>query len=270
MIPGHRREARPTTVAMKAFSSIASGLAGLSLVASLAAAQDGPDADQLFARGVRLHQSGDLMGVIEAYQAALEKQSDRVDARSNLGAAFARLGRYDDAIEHYRAVLARTPDQVQVRFNLALALYKSARTPEAAEELERVVAQDASHRQAVLLLADCRLQTGNSAAVVALLGPREQEFKDDLAFAYLMGNALIQRNELRRGQEYIDRLFRDGNAALGRLLMGVAHLGKGDHRSAATELEQAAAMNGSLSQVHSLLGRALLGMGRRDEAIQEF
>jgi protein O-GlcNAc transferase len=230
----------------------------------------GPDGEAFFARGVALHQAGDLVGAIEAYQAALELQPDRVDARSNLGAAFARLGRHEEAIRHYRAVLERVAEQHQVRLNLGLALYKSARLPEATAELERVVAEAPEHRQAVLLLADCYLQAGRDTAVVALLAPREEEFKQDRLYLYLMGHALLRRHELLRGQGYIDRLFREGDTAEVRLLMGVAHLRRGERREALAELERATQLNPALPTVFSLLGRALMGVGRRDEALQAF
>src|SRR5262245_3829028 len=92
-----------------------------------ASAQELPDADALFAQAVARHQAGDVIGAIEYYEAALAKDPARVDARSNLGAAYARLGRYDEAVEQYRQALAREPGQTPVRFNLALALFKSAR-----------------------------------------------------------------------------------------------------------------------------------------------
>jgi tetratricopeptide (TPR) repeat protein len=239
------------------------------LAARGTAAQGLPDANALFARGVGLQQAGDLVGAIEAYQVALEKEPDRIDARSNLGAAYAQLGRYDQAIEHYRAVLARVPDQARVRFNLALALYKSARIVEAAAELERVVPEP-GNPGAVLLLADCRAQMGDDAGVVSLLGPREEEFKNDRLYAYLLGNALIRSNELLRGQAYIERLFQGGETAEARLLMGVAHLRRGDAQAALPELERAAQLKPELPTVHSLLGRSLMRMARRDEALAAF
>jgi tetratricopeptide (TPR) repeat protein len=211
-----------------------------------------------------------LLGAIEFYQAALEKDPSRVDARSNLGAAYARLGRYDDAAEHYRKALAAAPEQSAVRFNLALALFKSARVSEAAAELEQVVAREAKNKAAVLLLADCQLQMGRDAAVIDLLSPREEELKDDRLFAYLLGTALVRANDLQRGQAYIDRLFRDGDPAEAHLLMGAAHLRKNDNRSAVPELQKAVEKNDALPAVHSLLGRALMGIGRRDEAKAAF
>jgi tetratricopeptide (TPR) repeat protein len=240
------------------------------LVAAAGAAQPLPDADALFAQAVARHQAGDVIGAIEYYQAALQKDPQRVDARSNLGAAYARLGRYDEAAEQYRQALAQAPGEAAVRFNLALALFKSARVGEAAAELEQVAARDPKNKAAVLLLADCQLQLGREAAVVELLGPREEELKDDRLFVYLLGTALVRANDLQRGQAYIDRLFREGDPAEAHLLMGAAHLRRNDYRAAVPELEKAAGKNPALPAVHSLHGRALMGIGRRDEAKAAF
>jgi tetratricopeptide (TPR) repeat protein len=233
-------------------------------------AQALPDADALFKSAVERHQAGDVVGAIEFYEASLEKDPARVDARSNLGAAYAGLGRYDEAVKQYRAVLERVPEQAQVRFNLALSLYKSARIGEAAPELERVAAEDPKNTNAILLLADCRLQMGNPGGVVDLLAPREEELKNERLFVYLMGNALVRSNDLQRGQAYIDRLLREGGPAEARFLMGAALLRKNDSRGALPELERAVAENPALPAVHSMLGRALVGVGRRDDAIAAF
>jgi tetratricopeptide (TPR) repeat protein len=249
---------------------IALVVSGFLLLPRAAPAQELPDADTLFGRGVQLHQGGDVMGAIEAYEAALEKDPARFDARSNLGAAYAQLGRYDEAAKHYRTVLDKVPGQVQVRFNLALSLYKAGRLQEAAEQLERVAQQEPGNRNAVLLLANCRAQAGDHARVIELLSPREADFKDDRLFAYLMGSALLARNELMRGQVYIERLFKGGETPEAHVLMGVAHLRRKDYPAALPELERAAQLNGDLPTVHSLLGRVLMGMGRRDEAMKAF
>jgi len=230
----------------------------------------GLDADALLARAVALHQAGDTLGAIENYEAALEKDPGRLEARSNLGAAYAQLGRYAEAIENYQKVLAQRPEIHPVRFNLALAFYKASRLPEAAAELERVVAQDPSNLRAILVLADCRTQLGQDAGVVDLLAPREADFKDDRLYAYLLGNALIRRNEILRGQALIERLFKGGETPEAHLLMGVAHLQREDYRAAVPELERAVALSEALPGAHSLLGRALMGAGRRDDAIKAF
>src|SRR5262245_47798296 len=96
----------------------------LALVFLLQAQQ--PDFDRLFARAMELHQAGDLLGAIDTYKAALTLSPDRADALSNLGAAYAKLGQYDDAVKEYDAALKVDPANTQIRLNLALTYYKSA------------------------------------------------------------------------------------------------------------------------------------------------
>ncbi|MCA1617580.1 MAG: tetratricopeptide repeat protein, partial [Acidobacteria bacterium] len=48
-----------------------------------------------------------------------------MEARSNLGAALAALGRYKEAINQYQQALAADKHNASVRFNLGVAFYKS-------------------------------------------------------------------------------------------------------------------------------------------------
>jgi Flp pilus assembly protein TadD len=68
-----------------------------------------PNAATLLAQAVELHQAGDILGAIAAYEAALKLEPENAGAHSNLGAALVRLGRYDQAITHYRKATAIAP-----------------------------------------------------------------------------------------------------------------------------------------------------------------
>jgi Flp pilus assembly protein TadD len=232
--------------------------------------EDVARSDELFAEGVALHQAGDLIGAIDAYERALQATPWRLDARSNLGAALVRLGRYDEAVEEYRQALETDPGQVSVRFNLGLALYKSARIEAAAAEFRRVLDRDPSQQASRLLLADCQLQMGQNRRVIELLAPLEGELGSDRLFAYLLGTALIREDEFQRGQAMIDLLFRDGESAEGHLLLGAQHLRRDNYHGALPELERAVELNPALQGVHSLLGIALMNTGDRPGADAAF
>ena len=94
----------------------------------------------------------------------------------------------------------RTPVNTTFRLNLALAYYKSARPNEAHAPAQTVVASEPEAKNAYLVLADCYLQTGQDQEVIALLKPREQMFGDDLAYAYLLGTALLHTGDEARGR----------------------------------------------------------------------
>ena len=249
----------------------------IALVVSLAAAwslqaqgQTAQDFERLFARAMELHQAGDMIGAIDSYKAALAISPDRPDARSNLGAAYVRLGQFDDAIKEYEAALQTDPTSSAVRLNLALAYYKSARPNAAIPQLKRVVSSDPEAKGAYLVLAECYLQTGEERAAVDLLRPREQLFGGDLAYAYLLGTALLRTGDVETGQKYVDRIFGAGDSAEAHLLMGVAHLGRMDFPAAKTELQRAVQLNPRLLTANSLHGRSLLALGEQEAAERAF
>jgi tetratricopeptide (TPR) repeat protein len=230
---------------------------------------DEQQVDELLSRALVSHKAGDLMGAVQGYQVALDIAPDRADIRSNLGAALVGLGRFTEGIEQYKKALAGRNDP-SIRLNLALALYKAGRGEEAIPEFETVLAADSANKQAALLLADCLLQAGREMDVVALLTPREADFTDDLAYAYLLGTALLKQGDDRKGQVLIDRIFKRGESAEGYLLMGLLYLSKTQYQEAAREFGKAVAINPELPSLQALYGRALLGSGDREKAVRAY
>jgi Tfp pilus assembly protein PilF len=243
--------------------------AAVSTEAQQAPTADEQQVDDLLARAMVAHKAGDLMGAVQSYLVALDIAPGRADIRSNLGAALVGLGRFGEGIDQYKKALADRNDP-SIRLNLALALYKAGRGTEAIPEFQTVLASDASNKQASLLLADCLLQDGRDQEVIDLLTPREADFAGDLAYAYLLGTALLRQNQTDKGQVLIDRIFSKGESAEGHLLMGMAHLNRKDYQSAVPEFARAIELNPELPSAHALYGRALLGAGDREKAMRAY
>jgi tetratricopeptide (TPR) repeat protein len=232
------------------------------------------DVDRAFARATQLHETGDIEGAIRGYQAILASNPNRVDVRSNLGAAYSRLGRYEDAIEQYKRALAPNGHNQTIRFNLALAYYKAAWFAEAASELTQFLAavpKDLPERQnAVLLLADSQVRLGEYRKVIDRLTTSESLDLNNRTVAYLLGSALIGDGQVKRGQEIIDRVFRDEDSAEARLLMGSILLLADDGKGAIKELERAIQLNPKLPSLQAWYGRALMRMGDSEKAKTAF
>ena len=244
----------------------------LLLGAPTVSAQQTPAAqefDTLVARAIQLHEAGDVLGAIDAYGAALRIQPEHPGVRSNLGAAYVKLGKFDEAIEQYQAALRTDPSNVTVRFNLGLAYYKAARLPEATTEFEAIVAASPENTKAVLLLADALLQSGRFQQVVDLLAARDEQFGDDLAFGYVLGTALLRTGQPDRAQVYLDRIFKAGESAEAHLLMGTALLETRNYPGAVEELRKGLALNPDLPTLRTTYARALVGAGDHDGAIRE-
>jgi len=232
------------------------------------------DVERAFANATRLHESGNIDGAVRAYQAILATHPERVDVRSNLGAAYSRLGRYEDAIEQYKLALATDSRNQTIRRNLAMADYKAALFGEAASELEKFIAAApggiAERKEAVFVLADCLLRLGEYKKVIDLLSPLEASEPDNRTIAYVLGNALVGDGQVQRGQVLIDRIFRGEDSAEGRLLIGSILLLADDGQTAIKELERALELNPKLPTLRSWYGRALMRMGDSERAMTAF
>jgi len=225
-----------------------------------------------FAAALRLHQAGDLAAAAAGYQVCIAAEPTRVDARSNLGAVFVKMGRYQDAIGQYlEALKTASPDVApRLRFNLALAYYKSFQILAAADELETLHAAQPADLNLAVLLADCRLRMGEFQKAVDVMAPLEAAHEEDLALNYVLGMALIRLGRVSDGQIRVDRILRRGDSAEGHFLLGSALFGAGNYPAAAKELNQAAALNPEVPSLQSYLGQALLFTGDADSAVAAF
>jgi tetratricopeptide (TPR) repeat protein len=206
------------------------------------------------------------------YQACIAAEPNRVEARSNLGAVLVKLGRYQDAIDQYQAALKiAAPDVApRLRFNLALAYYKAFQIPEAAAEFETLHRAQPADLNLALLLADCRLRTGEFQKAIDLLTPLEASQPDQPALDYILGMALIRNGRVTEGQLRVDRILRRGDSAEGHFLLGTALFTAGNYPGAVTELAKAVALNPAVPSLQSYYGQALLFTGDADGATEAF
>lgn len=227
------------------------------------------DVEREFQRATQLHQNGDLEGAIRAYLAILAKHPERVDVRSNLGAAYSGLGRYEKAIDQYKQALVVDAANSTIRFNLALAYYKAAWFSEAVSELNRFLAASPASSQAPnarLVLADCLVRLGDYKKVIEVLSPMAEADPNDRKLAYLLGSALIGDGQLNQGQQIIDRVFRGEDSAEARLLMASILLLADDAEGALKEIQRAIELNPKLPAVQAWYGRILMRLGDTEKA----
>ena len=225
--------------------------------------------DQEFERATQHHQNGDLQGAVRAYLAILEKYPARVDVRSNLGAAYSALGRYEDAIDQYKRALIIDNGNLAIRFNLGLAYYKAALFTEAVPELEKFIAAAPDNPQVMnarLVLADSQVRLGEYKKVIQSLSPVADTDPDNRTLAYLLGSALIGDGQLDKGQAIIDRLFRHEDSAEAHLLMASILLLADDAQGALKEAQRAIELNPKLAAVQAWYGRVLMRLGDTEKA----
>jgi len=227
-------------------------------------AADAPaDPAVLLASAVSLHQEGDIAGAVALYERVLALGADSPVLRSNLGAAYAGLGRYDDAVEQYGRALATDGGNVAIRRNLALAFYKAGRLTEAAGEAEKILAAQPENESATLLLADCRFRLGQNVRVIEILQPLAARASPERAVSYLLGMALLAEGRAAEAQAAIDRVLRDGSAEA-HVFLAMMYARDDDCAKAMPEIRQALDANPGVPLVNFLNGQCLMGEKSND------
>lgn len=78
----------------------------------------------------------DFKGSIIYYQAALEKNPDANDVRTDLAASYHSLKKYADAERELKTVLAKDPKHSYAHFNLGIVYYTQGKNKSAVEEFQ--------------------------------------------------------------------------------------------------------------------------------------
>lgn len=241
----------------------------LALLLGMAGVRAQP-ADSILQKAIAEHQAGHLDAAVSGYRAYLKTGPDNVNVRSNLGAALAKLGRYAEAIEEYKAGLKLDPSHTGISLNLALAYYKMGDIRDASRELSTLRALTPDNMQATLLLADCYLQMGENDKVIDLLSPIQKDHQADLGLAYMLGTALVRDKRDQEGQKILDPIFKRGDSAETRLLIGTAKLNAADFAGAMEDLGKAVQMNPNLPSANAYFGQSLMATGDTAGAAKAF
>jgi tetratricopeptide (TPR) repeat protein len=225
--------------------------------------------EELLKEALAFHKQGKLEDAIRDYDLFLDVYPDNPGVRSNLGAALVAKGNYARAIEEYKLALLKMQDP-QIRLNLALAYYKSADYRDAAQEFEAVHSADAANRQTTILLADCKLHTGDFKGTIALLDPLHAANPNDAAVDYILGSALARDGQAEAAQRVINPLLSGPDSGEKRLLLGVTKSAAHDFNGAREDLKAAVQMKPDLPDVNMYYAMALFSSGETVESRQFF
>lgn len=228
------------------------------------------DLRDLLDQAVEHQRQGRHQEAVDAYRRFLLEGPEYPEVLINLGAAYAALGDYARAIDSYRKALVLERENLPALLNLGLAYYKSARYDEALSPLSRALELDPSQFNARMLSADSHFRLGDNERVIELLAPVADRHRDDRAFAYLLGTALIRQDRISEGQVLVDRILREGDSAEARLMMGSMFRKANELARAREEFQRALELNPNLPGAHSLLGTTHLISGNRDDALEMF
>ena len=186
-------------------------------------------------RGDRLKAAGDLGGALAAYDSALEKKEDYVEAiivRASIlveqgepevavgslerlvqidpgsARAWNYLGlvqyqseQWDKSSTSFEKALNLDSSSVEVLVNLAVLQWEQGAANEALDNLERAAAIEPSNRDVIINTALIYAQVGNNSAAIELLQKFSAENPNDLDAKVVQGELFLEQGETAKARE---------------------------------------------------------------------
>ena len=171
-----------------------------------------------------------------AYKALAELDKDKPEGRAILADFYSSINRLDEAVSIYQEIVAKSPDFTQGHYRLGEIMLMRGDTQGAMAQADEILKKDQHDRQALLLRARVRTQTGEStdlqAAVEDLKEVLVQE-PNSRAGLYFMAQANFNLGNIDQARAFAGDLERNYPDYLPAKLMQVQiSLAQGDSKAA--------------------------------------
>lgn len=286
--------------AYRALGDVAQALAQLRLLEEARPS----DARVTYINALLASDRGDLSTAINGFREALRQDPALFGAWQDLGLAYIKTGRWNEAVESFAELARRQPDSVEVAYFHALSLFNSGHVPEAEKEARRALRLDAGTSAAHTLLgiilasrggADTEAAESLTQAVAIdpasfdaqfYLGRVQYALRDYASAAkslraalainprhaearFFLGTALEAAGESEAALvEYQELVKLDPQSAIGQVGLGALLVKQGKTAEAIATLQRAVKLNPKIFEAHWALGRALALNEQFNEAIE--
>jgi tetratricopeptide (TPR) repeat protein len=258
---------------MKPVSSISFTLA-ISLILlsyGMNAQNTAHDPRKLFEAGEAALHAGKLDEAEREFKQVVTINPGVAGAYANLGVIYMRRKQWPQALEMLRKAEKLAPDIPGIRLNIGLAYFRQNNFARAIQPFESVVQQAPDSFQARYLLGLCYFLNDRWQDAVNAMEPLWPQASDQLNYLYVLDIAAYKAKNQALEEKAATRLVAIGaGSAEFHLLMGKAHLNRGEYDDAIKELDAAAKADSKLPFVHFNLGLAYVHKQDYDRARGEF
>src|SRR5713226_5386654 len=192
-------------------------------------------------------------------------------AYANLGVIHMRRKQWPQALAALRKAEKLAPEVAGIRLNIGLAYFRQNDFLRAIHPFESVVRQSPDSYQARYLLGLCYFFNDRWTDAIGALEPLWGKASDQLNYLYVLEHAADKAKNPALEEKAAARLVEIGEGSPEfHLLMGKAHINRGEYDDAVKELEAAAQADPKLPFVHFNLGLAYVHKQDYDRARDEF
>jgi tetratricopeptide (TPR) repeat protein len=244
-------------------------------VTSTISAQSAPpaarDPQKMFAAGEAAFHAGKLDEAAREFRLVLAINPDVAGAYANLGVIHMRRKQWPQALEKLHKAEKLAPGVAGIRLNIGLVYFRQSDFLRAIHPFESVVQQSPDSFQARYLLGLCYFFNDRWTDAIGALEPLWGRASDQLNYLYVLEHAADKAKNPVLEDKAAARLVEIGEGSPEfHLLMGKAHLNRGEYDDAVKELDAAARADPKLPFVHFNLGLAHTHKQDYERARDEF
>src|SRR5258708_18074836 len=256
---------------------VASGVANTIRVQRTAAAkrvggapQAAREPQKLFEAGEAALRAGKLDEAEREFRTVLAINPGVAGAYANLGVIHMRRKQWPQALEMLHKAEKLAPDIAGIRLNIGLTYFRQNDFARAIRPFESVVEQSRDAYQARYLLGLCYFFNDRWTDAISTLEPLWGRASDQLNYLYVLEHAADKAKNTVLEEKAAARLVEIGEGSPEfHLLMGKAHINRGEYDDAVKELEAAAQADPKLPFVHFNLGLAYVNKRGYERARDE-
>ncbi len=228
-----------------------------------------PDLAAIFREGKDAMQRGQLSLAEEDFRRVIALDPKSSAAYVNLGVAYMREKRWDDALVELHKAEALSPDEPGIRLNIGLAFYRKSDFATAIGPFSAALQRAPESLQARYLLGLCYFFTNKYEETTDTLTPLWAKEAANLNYLYVLSIAASKSSNSALQKRAFEQMLAIGqNTPEFHLYVGKAWLAEGDTNKALEEFHAAAARP-DLPLVHYFLGRTYLEQHAYPEAEAE-
>ena len=229
------------------------------------------DPQKLFEAGEAALHAGQLDEAEREFRRVLAINPRVAGAYANLGVIHMRRKQWPQALDMLHKAEQLAPDMAGIRLNIGLAHFRQNNFLRAIPPFESVVRESPDSYQARYLLGLCYFFNDRWTDAINTLEPLWAQSSNQLNYLYVLDIAAFKAKNATLEEKAAARLIEIGEGSPEfHLLMGKAHLNRGEYDNAVKDLEAAAAADPKLPFVHFNLGLAYVHKQDYGRARAEF
>jgi tetratricopeptide (TPR) repeat protein len=213
----------------------------------------------IFRQGVQAMHDGQLAVAEEDFKTVIALDPRSGAAHVNLGVAYMREKRWDDALGELGTAQSLSPHEPGIPLNIGLAHYRKNDYAAAIQPFSASLQLAPQSLQARYLLGLCYFFTHQYHQAADTLTPLWEKESSNPNYLYVLTIAAGKSSNVTLEKQAADQMLAIGqNAPEFHLYIGKAWLTKGNTQKAVEEFKAAEAARPNLPLVHYFLGRAYL------------